>query len=123
MDETHAISRMRRMRVSLVATGGHTDSNFDEIWITAADGSSLCAMINCDRGFLMHLRRPGDSGSTSRNPLYNGSEATTVEYRLSNGQIDEYPAAWALPIDEVRRALEYFEREGKRPSSVTWNED
>lgn len=73
-------------------------AQFDEVCITAPDGSSHFALINGDQGFVMHMREPGDAGSTSRNPFYGGSPATTLEYRLSNGQIDDYPASWA-PIN------------------------
>ena len=31
--------------------------------------------------------------------------------------------AWALPIEEIRPALEYFEREKKPPPFVTWHND
>jgi hypothetical protein len=98
-------------------------SIYDEIWITAANGSSLCALINGDQGVLMYMREFGDAGFTSRNPRYTGSPTATVEYRLSNGQVDEYPAAWAVPIDDVQLALQYFGREGKQPPFITWHED
>ena len=38
-------------------------------------------------------------------------------------QHDLYPASWALPVEEVRRAIEYFEREHQRPPFVVWHED
>jgi hypothetical protein len=40
-----------------------------------------------------------------------------MEFRRNTGQHDFYPASWALPIAEVRRALAYFERE-HRPAAV-----
>jgi hypothetical protein len=98
-------------------------SDFDEVWLTAPDGQSLCALINGGWGWLMYLRQEGDAGFSSRNPSYDGDPKANVEYRLSNGQVDHYPASWALPVDQVRRALDYFEKEHRQPPFVTWHED
>jgi Immunity protein Imm1 len=83
----------------------------------------MCALINSDLGWLMYLREAGDAGFSSRNLKYDGPPDAKLDYFLSNGQQDEYPKAWALPIEEVRRALEYFEREQKRPPFITWHND
>ena len=99
------------------------NSPFEELWVESPDGPSLSAFINGDRGWLMYLREPGDSGFHSRNPDYDGPADAQIEYRLSNGQHDLYPASWALPIAEVRRALEFFERERCQPPFVVWQED
>ena len=99
------------------------ESPFKDIWIESPDGQSLCALINAELGWLIYLREEGDSGFSSRNPAYDGPPDAQVEYRLNNGQYDQYPASWALPISEVRRALEYFEREHRKPPFVDWHED
>jgi hypothetical protein len=96
---------------------------FEEVWLEGSDGQSLCALINGDRGWLMYLRAPGDPGFSSRNPEYAGDPDAKIEYRLGNGQQDWYPASWALPLVEVRRALDYFAREHRRPPLVVWHED
>jgi hypothetical protein len=83
----------------------------------------MCALINGSLGFLMYLRKPGDTGFTSRNPAYAGSLHEVVKYRLSNGQVDEYPAHWALPLLVVEQALEYFRSTGRQPEFVVWNDD
>src|SRR4051794_32258296 len=100
--------------------GERVESPFKEIWVESPDGQSLCALINGDLGWLMYLREEGDSGFSSRNPDYDGPPEALIEYRLSNGQHDLYPASWALSIAEVRRALEYFEREHRKPPFVNW---
>lgn len=96
---------------------------FEEVWVELPDGQSMCALINGPRGWLMYLREAGDSGCSSRNPDYDGPPEAKVEYILNNGQRDLYPAAWALPIAEVRRALMYFEQERQRPPFVVWHEE
>lgn len=95
---------------------------FQEIW-EGFEEKSMVALINGDRGWLMYLEEPGDSGFSSRNPAYQGPADAMIEYYLSNGQRDEYPASWAYPIDELRRALEYFRREGQRAPFIEWHRD
>ncbi|MCE9545256.1 MAG: hypothetical protein K8T25_07035 [Planctomycetia bacterium] len=99
------------------------ESQYDEIWLQSPEGQSLCALINGDRGWLMFLREEGDSGFSSRNPDYDGPPDAEITYVLSNGQHDLYPASWALPVNEVKKALDYFKREHKQPPFVVWHED
>jgi hypothetical protein len=115
---------------------------FREIWVGMdSGGPSLAALMNTNIGWLTYLRHnDGDPGFSSRNPtydesdamqsglafdsLFNGKHVPVIEYRLSNGQIDEYPAGWALPEPDIMRALEYFvEHEGRRPPFVQWHDD
>jgi hypothetical protein len=98
---------------------------FEDVCIRSPDpdGPILCALINGDFGWLMYLREEGDSGFSSRNPNYDGSADDQIEYRLDNGQHDLYPASWALPVEEVRRAIEYFENKHQRPPNIVWHKD
>lgn len=98
-------------------------SKFAEIWVEKDDGSAMCALINGDLGWLMYLRQAGDAGFSSRNPEYDGPSGTLMEFQLNNGQMDEYPVAWTIPIQEIQRALDYFKRTGKPPSFITWHND
>ncbi len=99
------------------------DRPHQEIWLEAPDGQVLAALVNGERGWLMYLRHPGDTGFSSRNPHYAGPAAATVEYILSNGQRDTYPAAWALPRAEVERALAWFRERHLPPPFITWHND
>jgi hypothetical protein len=85
----------------------------------------LAALLNRDIGWLMYLRHDeGDAGFSSRNPAFGGSDSAMIEYQLSNGQHDEYPASWALPAKEIMRALEHFiEHQGDRAPFVCWHAD
>jgi hypothetical protein len=115
---------------------------FREIWVGVdSGGPRLCALMSANVGWLMYLRHEdGDTGFSSRNPmfdesdamlgglvfagLFNGEHVPVIAYRLSNGQGDEYPASWALPEADIMRALEYFvEHEGHRPPFVQWHDD
>jgi|SRR5215467_10954765 len=68
----------------------------------------------------MYLRHDdGDTGFRSHNPAFEGADPASgrfafvsrfdgelvavIEYRLSNGQEDQYPASWALPEQEIMR--------------------
>lgn len=92
-----------------------------EIWVEAVGGQSLCALVHGDRGWLMYLRSNGDAGFSSRNPLYDGPPEAMVEYRLNSGQIDAYPASWALPLSLVTHALKYFKEHKKPPAFIQWH--
>jgi hypothetical protein len=98
-------------------------SNFREVWEKKPDGRALCALNNGDVGWLMYLQEPGDTGWSSRNPAYDGPADAELEYYLSNGQRDVYPASWALPIAVVERALEHFRQTGERAPFVEWHSD
>jgi hypothetical protein len=71
----------------------------------------------------MYLRHNGDSGFSSRNPNFSGNPDDSIEYQLDNGQLDVYPASWALPLAAVREALRSFLEVHSRPDFVTWHEE
>jgi len=71
----------------------------------------------------MYLRKEGDAGFSSRTPDYNGAVDAVYEYYLDNGQLDEYPAPWALPISEVQRALEHFITQAEPVPWIIWHND
>jgi len=97
---------------------------YKEIWIyNESDEQALCALINGEYGWLMYLREEGDAGFSSRNPDYKGMEGATMEFFLNNGQCDEYPLSWVLPIDKVNSAIEYFRKYHKPPKFVVWHND
>jgi hypothetical protein len=91
-----------------------------ELWLSVSDGPSMCMLRNGGSAFVMYLRFAGDSGFVS-----GGSCVTegSIEYRLSNGQIDGYPLAWCIPLEQCYKALAYFfVNEGKRPEWIAWHE-
>jgi hypothetical protein len=97
--------------------------DFDEIWVETSDGQALAALICDSLGWLTYLRWNGDAGFSSRNPDYNGPSDALTPYLLSNGQEDEYPTSWALPIEKVRQALDYFREHCQPPSFIMWHND
>jgi hypothetical protein len=99
---------------------------FADLCLSRGRGPSLTALIHRELGWLMYLRHEGDAGFCSRD---RGGEASDpenpdmVEFRLSNGQYDEYPSHWCLPLADVHEALLYFFNHGERSPSVGWHDD
>jgi len=99
-------------------------TQFSEVWINHAAGwPAICALINGEAAWLMYLRHKGDAGFSTRNPEYTGPTKAVIEYYLSNGQHDEYPASWNITTVEAIRGLEFFfEKEGMAPW-LRWYDD
>ena len=99
---------------------------FTEVWLDATEeGPSLVLLVNGQYALLMYLPdHYGNVGFTSRNPYYAGPPDAQTECMLSNGQLDMYPTAWTLPLNEVIEACEYFITTlGGRSPAITWHDD
>jgi hypothetical protein len=96
---------------------------FLDVWLSAPSGwPTLCALINGDATWMIYFRHDRGGGFLTRNPAYDGPQNATIKYRLSNGQIDEYPAAWNVTTVEAVRALEEFFARAERPAWLHWHE-
>lgn len=101
-----------------------SSGQFQEIWVYSEnDEQMMSALINGEIGWLMYLREEGDSGFSSRNSDYTGDENAVAEFSFSNGEISEYPLSWCLPVEEIDKALLYFEENYKPPMFITWHKD
>jgi hypothetical protein len=90
-----------------------------ELSLNVPGGASISMLRNSDHAFLMYLRELGDSGFVSIGGELDGS----VRYTLSNGQVDEYPRSWCIPLEECYKALAYFfANDGMRPEWLRWEE-
>jgi hypothetical protein len=82
---------------------------FSEVWLNADEQEPVLAMlVNGERAWLMYLGEAGDTGFSSRNPRYAGPPDALMEFVLDNGQLDEYPIAWTLPLEQAMATCEYF---------------
>jgi hypothetical protein len=74
---------------SVLADGA--EHSYREVQLTSPAGPCLFMLHSHDRALLMFLRENGDTGFTSRadGPVAGPAHR---EFRLSNGQRDEYPA-------------------------------
>jgi len=93
-----------------------------EVVLWHQDDRSLFVLTNRDLAWLMYLRFNGDAGFSSRNPNYAGDSKATIRYRLSNGQVDEYPASWAICKEDVFKAVEHFYLVGEKAPWIEWHD-
>ncbi len=85
-----------------------------------AEGPILSMLRNGDRAWLMYMTEPGDPGFCSQG---DASLQGTASYALSNGQLDEYPIAWCIPVEDCYKAIAYFYvNRGARPDWLRWKE-
>lgn len=96
---------------------------FIELYLNQINGAALCVLVNRDNAFLMFLPDEGSSGFTSRNSDYSGPEDAQIEFRLGNGQRDEYPAQWCVSTQDAIEALNYFLENGQMSPSISWHPD
>jgi hypothetical protein len=100
------------------------ERQFCEVWLYSESGwPAICALVNNGSTWLMFLRHEGDSGFSTRNPEYAGPADAAIEYFLSNGQRDEYPAEWAIGTPEALRALEHFMETQEMAPWLQWREE
>ena len=87
------------------------------------DGRVLNAFVHSDRAWLLFRYDKGDAGFSTRDPDYVGPEDAMLTYTLENGQQDEYPTSWTIPIEEAIRVVQYFSRTGDKATWLLWHND
>ena len=89
-----------------------------ELWASVPEGPKMSMLRNGSNAWLMYLREPGDSGFRSSGDATRDGDAS---YRLSNGQLDEFPLSWCVDVEQCYKAIAYFcVNEGARPKWVAW---
>lgn len=87
----------------------------------------LNAFVYEDRAWLYYWQTDEydgyEEGFRSDDPSYTGEADALYPYMLDNGQVDEYPCSWTIPIDEAIRAVEYFLNGGTMAPWVHWLDD
>ncbi|MCB0122946.1 MAG: hypothetical protein KDE58_11915 [Caldilineaceae bacterium] len=88
-----------------------------ELWATVIGGPRLCMLRNCENAWLMYLQND-DLGFTS---VGNLAMEGTARFTLSNGQVDEYPLAWCIDVEQCYKAVAYFYvNDGEKPEWIHW---
>ena len=89
-----------------------------ELVASVPEGPAMTMLRSGFDAWLMYLREPCDSGfRTSGDDTRQGN----ASYRLSNGQLDEYPLAWCIDVEQCYKAIAYFcVNEGAKPKWVAW---
>ena len=96
-----------------------------ELWLTLAtdaeQGPALCMLRNGGNAWLMYLSGQDD---LSFHSLGDEEADGVCSYLLANGQVDEYPAAWCVEVDQCQRAfVAFFKTGGTRPAAIAWEAD
>ena len=96
-----------------------------ELWLTLAtdaeQGPALCLLRNGGNAWLMYLSGQDD---LSFHSLGDEEETGECSYLLSNGQVDVYPEAWCVEVEQCERAfLAFFRTGGARPAGIAWEAD
>ncbi|MDN2671322.1 Imm1 family immunity protein [Janthinobacterium sp. SUN026] len=96
-----------------------------ELWLTlAADaeqGPALCMLRNGGNAWLMYLSGQDD---LSYHSLGDEEADGGCSYLLANGQVDEYPEAWCVEVEECQHAfVAFFKTAGARPAAIAWEAD
>jgi hypothetical protein len=88
--------------------------------LTRYEEDELDLFTNQERGWLMYLREPGDSG------LYvaaaNDEEDANERFTCDCGIDLEFPRSRTLPLERAASVLASFFRSGVLPESVSWEE-
>lgn len=116
-DRSAALAELRQI------LAGFPNGAFAEVTVDLDPFPALLALVNGEQACLTCIRYEGDPGFSSRNPGYRGPAGATIRYMLSNGQVDEYPAAWAYSRQRVFEALEAFARTRRVPETIAWFND
>jgi hypothetical protein len=96
------------------------NTNQFELWLSIENGPSICMLRSGENAWLMYLQFSGDSGFVSQ---AKESKPGSASYVLSNGQVDEYPLAWCIYVEQCYKVLAYFfVNEGAKPDWVSWHE-
>ncbi|MDI3293742.1 Imm1 family immunity protein [Janthinobacterium tructae] len=96
-----------------------------ELWLTLAEdaeqGPALCMLRNGGNAWLMYLSGQDD---LSFHSLGDEEADGVCSYLLSNGQVDEYPEAWCVAVEQCQRAfVAFFRTGGARPAGIAWEAD
>ncbi|MED5596228.1 Imm1 family immunity protein [Janthinobacterium sp. P210006] len=96
-----------------------------ELWLTQAtdaeQGPALCMLRNGGNAWLMYLSGQDD---LSFHSLGDEEADGACSYLLTNGQVDEYPEAWCIDVEQCQRAfLAFFKTGGAQPAVIAWEAD
>ena len=90
-----------------------------EVWARREDGA-LCALVARGDAVLLLDDEEGRPAYTSRG---RKPDSAKLSFRRATGEVEEYPASWAVPADDAVRAVEHFLLHGQRPSFIHWHDE
>jgi hypothetical protein len=85
--------------------------------------------LNAERGWLMYLREPGDSGLYIRDPAFQRDDDDVYyqeleeDFECTCGISMTFPRSQTLPRDQAADVVrEFFAARGSLPESINWFE-
>lgn len=89
-----------------------------ETWFSHTDRSSITALLNARRGWLMFSNSETDKCWRTQNSSITSNDEDS--YLLSNGQKDFYPNSYAYSRKSIFAALNNFISSGQLDPSLSW---
>jgi hypothetical protein len=86
------------------------------------DKASMTVLMNGLEGFLLYMASDDDAGFTSRNPIKN-SPTNSKQFRLTNGQMDQYPDDWVVAQHAIEEACVFFCNSKAMLPTMMWHDD
>ena len=96
------------------------NQEFSHLCMTRYEEDSLTIHTNRERGWLMYLRFPADSGVYTRDWTYAGPPQSQEVFRCACGIDLEFPTDRTLPRKLAERAAVEFFQTGRLPGCVDW---
>lgn len=92
-----------------------------EIWFKKEGTSSICVLKEETAAFIVYIDDEKDKTFSSRN--LKGEKNKFIDFKLNNGQIDEYPENWVVSFEKAKLVIiDYFEGNDIL-NTISWNED
>jgi ribosome maturation factor RimP len=116
IDGRHVAARGKAVKTVLKELRGRDAA---EVWARREDGA-LCALVARDDAVLLLDDEEGRPAYTSRG---RKPDSAKLSFRRATGELEEYPASWAVPAADAVRAVEHYLLHGQRPSFIHWHEE
>ena len=92
---------------------------YAEVWFDHNESPSICLLKSNDNTFLMYLENSDDEGVVTKG---SNNFEQSIDYKLTNGQIDQYPQSWCIEKELAYKGLAYFyENEGAKSPYLNWH--
>ena len=89
-----------------------------ELWVSAKSFPSMSMLRNGEHACLMYVGNDDDSVHSIGKHEGSG----VCNFRLANGQVDEYPLSWCIEVEQCYKAIAYFYvNHGTAPAWIQWN--
>ena len=106
-----------------IATAIDGNEPYLEIWLNKSEGKALSALINRDFAFLILMTPDCPEGWHSVSDVPGETSPQMLNFRLGNGQLDQFPKNWCVQRDSVKAVFEEYWQSERRPISIKWKYD